>query len=193
MTEARADTPAKDEVIHEYDGIEECDNRLPAWWLTTLYGTIAFALGYWFWFEGFRVAPGPIEAYRAEAAAAASAEAARIAAMGTMDAAGLVALSKDAATLASGKEAFGTTCSACHATTGGGGIGPNLTAAAWLHGGAPLDVYRSVREGWTDKGMPAWGPQLGEARVRAVAAYVLTLRDTNVPGGKAPQGEPTAN
>jgi cytochrome c oxidase cbb3-type subunit 3 len=36
--------------------------------------------------------------------------------------------------------------------------------------------------------MPAWGPQLGLERVQAVVAYVLTLKDTNVPGGKAPQG-----
>ena len=37
--------------------------------------------------------------------------------------------------------------------------------------------------------MPAWGPQLGPERVQAVTAYVLTLRGTNVGGGKAPQGE----
>ena len=37
--------------------------------------------------------------------------------------------------------------------------------------------------------MPAWGPQLGEDRVREVAAYVMAIRNTNVAGGKPPQGE----
>ena len=37
--------------------------------------------------------------------------------------------------------------------------------------------------------MVAWGPQLGDERVQSVVAYVLTLRNTNVPGGKAPQGD----
>jgi cytochrome c oxidase cbb3-type subunit 3 len=37
--------------------------------------------------------------------------------------------------------------------------------------------------------MPAWGKTLGEARVRAVSAFVLTIQGTNVAGGKAPQGD----
>ena len=37
--------------------------------------------------------------------------------------------------------------------------------------------------------MPAWQNQLGPSRVQAVVSYVLTIRNTNVPG-KAPEGEP---
>ena len=36
--------------------------------------------------------------------------------------------------------------------------------------------------------MPSWGPVLGPAKVSEVVAYVLSLRNTNVPG-KEPQGE----
>jgi cytochrome c oxidase cbb3-type subunit 3 len=181
---------AQDQVVHEYDGIQEFDNRLPNWWLATLYGAIAFALGYWVHYEGFRVSPSPSEEYRAEVAAAKAAEAEKLAGMGEIDAPALEKLAKDDSTLATGKEVFGSTCAACHAATGGGGIGPNLTDGSWLHGGKALDVYRSVRDGWAQKGMPAWGPQLGEQRVRAVAAYVVSLRNTNVAGGKPAQGEP---
>ena len=39
------------------------------------------------------------------------------------------------------------------------------------------------------KGMPTWGPQLGETRSRRVVAYVLIDPEDQRPGGKAPQGE----
>jgi cytochrome c oxidase cbb3-type subunit 3 len=37
--------------------------------------------------------------------------------------------------------------------------------------------------------MPTWGPQLGDDRVESIVAFVLSIKDTNVPSGKAPQGE----
>ena len=52
-----------------------------------------------------------------------------------------------------------------------------------------LPSSATVRDGNPLKGMPSWGPQLGATRVQAVTAYVLTLRNTNVPGGKPPQGD----
>ena len=66
----------------------------------------------------------------------------------------------------------------------GGALG-----GAWIHGGDPMSIYKTMKDGVVAKGMPAWGPQLGEAKTQAVSAYVLSLRNTNVPGGKAPQGE----
>jgi cytochrome c oxidase cbb3-type subunit 3 len=52
-----------------------------------------------------------------------------------------------------------------------------------------MDTYKIVREGYLAKQMPAWGKQLGEAKVRSVVAYVVSIRGTNVAGGKEPQGE----
>ena len=176
-------------VVHQYDDIQECDNHLPNWWLATLYGTIAFAAFYWISYEGLAIQPGPRGVYMAEVAAAKAADASKAKALGDISADALVKMSKDPATVASGKEIFTTTCVACHGATAGGGIGPNLTDDTWLHGGKPLDVYKTVRDGWPQKGMVAWGPSLGEERVRTVAAYVLSLKNSNVSGGKAPQGE----
>lgn len=178
----------EDRVIHEYDGIQEYDNRLPNWWLYTLFGTVAFAAVYWLGYHTFHSYDLPKAAYDRDVAAANAREAARVRESGPITAAGLVTLSKDASTVGKGKETFTQYCAACHKADGSGNIGPNLTDNAWLHGGAPDKIYATVNEGQPAKGMPAWGPQLGEEKTESVVAYVLTLKNTNVPGGKAPQG-----
>ena len=38
-------------LAHEYDGIEEYDNPLPGWWVWVFWATIAFSLGYWFYYQ----------------------------------------------------------------------------------------------------------------------------------------------
>ena len=60
---ARKTDPIQGEILHEYDGILEADNRLPNWWLLTLFGTIVFGGIYWGWYEVFHVTPGTEEAY----------------------------------------------------------------------------------------------------------------------------------
>ncbi|MBL8601679.1 MAG: c-type cytochrome [Myxococcales bacterium] len=180
--------PNVDRVVHSYDGIEEYDNDLPRWWLLCLYATMVFALGYYFVYDVFHAAPTTQEAYHAEMQSVYAAEAARIRAMGAVTPEALLALSRDDATVRRGREVFVSTCAACHQANGGGNIGPNLTDTAWINGGAPTDILRVVTSGVVARGMPAWGPQLGTERVTAAVAYVLTLRNTNVAGGKAPQG-----
>lgn len=178
-----------DEQVHEYDGIIEHDNRLPLWWLYTLYGAVAFALVYWFQYEVLHASPSPAQEYATEVAQGRAAEAERVKKLGVLDDTSLITLSRDVKTVDQGKTAFVATCGACHRADGGGNIGPNLTDAAWIHGPKPTDILKTIRDGVTAKGMPAWGPQLGEERVAAVTAFVLTLRDTHVAGGKAPQGD----
>lgn len=186
-----AETPSsgyEDRVVHEYDGIEEYDNHLPNWWLITLYGAIVFAVFYWFHYEVLHTGPSLAQSYETSVAADRRAAADRARRAGAMTDDALLALSRDPATVQVGRGVFAQNCVACHAANGGGGIGPNLTDGAWIHGGRPTVILRTVNEGVLAKGMPAWGPQLGLDRVQSVVAYVLTLRDTNVPGGKAPQG-----
>lgn len=176
-------------IVHEYDGIQEQDNNLPRWWLWTFYGAILFSTGYWFHYHTFGNGAHPMAAYEAEQAATRAVEAERIKKAGAVTPEMLATLSKDASTVKQGKEVFTTTCASCHGPNGGGGIGPNLTDDSWLHGGAPDKIYTTIKDGYLTKGMPAWGPQLGEERVRAAAAYVLSIKNTNVAGGKAPQGD----
>jgi cytochrome c oxidase cbb3-type subunit III len=181
--------PGENKVIHEVDGIEEYDNKLPNWWLYTLYGSIIFAAGYWFHYQTSGFGDLPHAEYQLEMDKAAAIEAARIKAAGVMTPEALFALSKDKGTVEQGKAVFAATCVACHRVDGGGVVGPNLTDDFWLHGAAPDKVFKTISVGVPDKGMPAWGPQLGPDRTQAVTAYVISLRGTNVANGKAPQGD----
>lgn len=179
----------ENKVIHEVDGIQEYDNKLPNWWLYILYGSTLFAVGYWFVYHQANFLDNPRAAYETEMDKAAIAAAGEAKEVGPATPEALAALSKDVGTVARGKQVFASTCIACHRADGGGVVGPNLTDDFWLHGASPDKVYKSIKDGVPDKGMPAWGPQLGLSRVQAVTAYVITLRGTNVPGGKAAQGD----
>ena len=171
---------------HIFDDIEEQDNRLPNWWLTILFGGIVFAFGYWFVYETTASAPSPLGEYLQEMAALAKQRAAG----GPVTDESLAVLAHDNSTLADGKKTFGQMCAPCHGPAGQGNAGPNLTDKFWLHGAKAIQIFKSVDAGFPDKGMPSWGPMLGDARIRSLAAFVVSMRNTNAPGGKAPQGEP---
>lgn len=169
------------EIIHVYDGIEEADNELPTWWLMTFYGAIAFSMVYWVVYHELHAAELPSEAY-------ASALAERAGDGEEVSEGFLLALLGDPAAVSSGQELFVENCAVCHMAGGQGNIGPNLTDPNWIHGGAPTDIYSSIYHGQLQNGMPAWGPTLGGQSVQRIAAYVLSIRDTNV-AGKEPEGE----
>jgi cytochrome c oxidase cbb3-type subunit 3 len=175
-------------VVHVYDDdLVEEDNRLPLWWQYTLYGAVVFAACYWYAEHKVGVFQPQDVAFQQEMITVRLEQAKKNG--GALPPEALIALSKTPATVEQGKQIFITTCAACHRADGGGNIGPNLTDNAWIHGGKPENVYKSVREGVAAKGMPAWGPQLGEEKVAAATAYVITLKGTNAPGGKPPQGD----
>jgi cytochrome c oxidase cbb3-type subunit 3 len=171
---------------HEYDGIREFDNRLPNWWLWTLYGAIVFALGYWLFFHTWRLGNLPRDAYAAEMAVAAEAQLARMAGQELTDET-LLLMSQVPERVAAGGAVFGQICATCHRPDASGDIGPNLTDGYWIHGGSPLQIHHTVTNGVPDKGMVAWMNQLGPQRIQDVVAYLITLRGRNL-SGKAPQG-----
>ncbi len=175
---------------HQFDGIEEFDNHLPNWWLWTFYGACIFSLFYWLYYHGLGLGPTSREYYEQEMAAAA---AAKVSIEVTEES--LLSLSTDTAGIQAGRQVFEQNCVACHGPDGGGTLGgaplpgPNLTDSAWIHGSGPLQIHATITNGVVEKGMLAWGPILGPTKVQQVAAYVMTIRDTNVAGGREPQGE----
>lgn len=173
------------EVHHVYDGIVEEDNHLPNWWLAILFTTMVFGFAYWFVYETTRSMPYPREVYKEDLAELAKLHPEAV--LMTNDT--LLALSKDPAVVAQGKALFATTCVACHAANGQGLVGPNLTDNMWIHGGKPVDIFTSVTNGFPDKGMPPWGKTVGADKIRALTAFVLSIKGQNLVGRPA-QGEP---
>lgn len=173
---------------HEYDGIQEFDNKLPNWWLWTLYGTIGFALLYWIVFHTLAIGTLPRQHFDREMLAAQEAQLERAAKAGLTNQT-FVLMAGMAPRVAEGREIFVKHCVQCHLDDARGLVGPNLTDGFWIHGCEPMQMYKTVSEGVAAKGMPAWLNQLGPNRVQAVVSYVYTLRNTNVEG-KAPEGQP---
>ncbi len=94
--------------------------------------------------------------------------------------------------MAKGKEIFAGRCVPCHGDRGQGIVGPNLTDDFWLHGGRPSEIYHTITEGVPEKGMVPWKTQLSPEEIAAVTAYVGTLRGTNPPNPKPPEGQKVA-
>ena len=174
-------------TAHEYDGIIEHDNRLPNWWLMTLFGAVVFAVGYWFYYHTFEVGPNLRGAYESEWSAREKERAAKEAANPISNDVFLAA-AKDSAVVGRGETLFKTNCAACHGQSAEGLVGPNLTDNFWLHGAAPIDLYKTVAEGVLAKGMPAWKATLGDGQTREVIAYLLTLKGKNAPGPRPAEG-----
>ena len=99
-------------------------------------------------------------------------------------------MSKSPLVVAKARTKYVEVCKSCHGEQGQGGIGPNLTDDFAIHGGAPMDIYKTINEGVPAKGMEAWGEKMPPEDVRMLAAFVITLRGTNPPNPKAPQGDP---
>lgn len=173
---------------HEFDGIQEFDNRLPNWWMWIMYGSIVFALFYWIVFHTLSLRPLPREQFETVMAEAQEAQLARMMEAG-VDNDFFVTMAATPDKVAEGREIFATHCVACHLDQGQGMVGPNLTDGHWIHGCEPMDLFKTVSEGVAAKGMPAWQNQLGPSRVMSVVSYVMTIENTNVKG-KAPEGEP---
>ncbi|MDH3711233.1 MAG: c-type cytochrome [Cyclobacteriaceae bacterium] len=177
---------------HNYDGIRELDNHLPPWWTALFYITIVIGVIYMFVYHVFESAPLPGELYEIEVAEADAARAELLAleseAVGNIDES-TVEFDNSEAVLQNGQQIYDMQCASCHRDDGGGGIGPNLTDAYWIHGGSMQDVFKIVKYGVPQKGMISWEPLLSPVQMRDVSSYILSLVGTDPPNGKTPQGE----
>jgi len=173
---------------HDYDGIKELDNDLPPWWKYGFYLTIVIAFIY---MVNFHVANTgdlqDVEYIKSIAKAKMEVEDYMKTAANNVDETTIKQL--PAADVEDGKKIFVLNCSTCHGKEGQGSVGPNLSDKYWIHGGSLVDIFKSVKYGWVDKGMKAWKEDLSPMQIAQISSYIRTITGTNPPGAKAAQGD----
>ncbi|AUH63393.1 cytochrome-c oxidase, cbb3-type subunit III [Paracoccus zhejiangensis] len=83
----------------------------------------------------------------------------------------------DAAKAEAGATLFADNCASCHGETGTGDReqgAPDLTDAIWLYSGTREAVTETITNARFGV-MPAWGPRLSDAEIKAVTLYVHQL------------------
>jgi cytochrome c oxidase cbb3-type subunit 3 len=172
---------------HQYDGIEEYNNPIPAWWSWIFGLSFVFAIVYFLFVTLAGGGLSPIGFY--ERAVTADQER-QFAAMGDIqsDPASLIKMTHDEKLLRVGKAMFTSNCAACHAVNATGLAGPNLTDDYYLDVKKVEDFLDVIRKGRNNGAMPAWENRLSSKEIALLASYVASLRGTNLPG-REPQGE----
>ncbi|MBB5351633.1 cytochrome c oxidase cbb3-type subunit 3 [Haloferula luteola] len=187
---------AKGEVIlreHEYDGIQEFDQKLPNWWLFTFYFAIAWFVIYWvlYYHTGtYRTDQQKItshlvqiEEQKSEALAAT---------LSQLDDQTLInEWATNPEKTAAGEAIFSTNCVACHAadlsatmSVGEQKIplpGLPLNDGQWKYGAKPLEVFNLINDGTPADSaghngarMQAWGQILTPEQIAEVTAFIIS-------------------
>lgn len=177
-----------DELLagHEYDGIQELDNKLPKWWVGLFYITIIWSAVYMVHY--FVLQTGDLQAAEYDKEMAEAADKYKKPAGSDINAENVTLLT-DEASLAAGKVIYDKSCAVCHLSKGEGLVGPNMTDQYWIHGGSIGDLFDIIVVGVPEKGMISWKDQLTPKQIQEVSSYILSLQGTNPPNQKEPQGE----
>lgn len=172
---------------HVYDGIEEYDNPLPGWWKWLFIATIAFSPIYWMYYHGGASGRSVEDSYSVALAANLRQQ---FAEMGDLEpnAETILRNMKEENRLRVGQSVFLANCIACHGREGQGEVGPNLTDDYYKAVSNVEDIARVISEGAGGGAMPKWSNRLHGNEIVLVAAYVASLRGTNVEGGRFPEG-----
>jgi cytochrome c oxidase cbb3-type subunit 3 len=175
------------DLNHDYDGIRELDNKVPAWWRYAFYASILFGGIYMYRMFVTDTIPNQLQELDEANYVAAIQKAEYLKhAANNVDENTVIML--DASAIAEGSALFTKNCLACHGDKGQGGVGPNLTDEYWLHNGGIKDIFHSIKYGWPEKGMKAWKDDFSPVQIAQLSSYIKSIQGTNPPGGKEPQG-----
>lgn len=182
MDEFTSKNLAAPEMHHEYDGIRELDNPMPAWLRLGFIFSIFFGFAYMIYYHFSGVGPSSAQEYEEEV---------RWAEMTFKDVDlpdDALKIVTDGAALSAAQGKFDELCAPCHLKDMGGDVGPNLTDEYWLHGGGIKEVYNTITVGVPEKGMISWKKFLTSKERLAVASYILSMQGSSPAKPKAPQG-----
>ena len=162
---------------HEFDGIAEYDNPLPAWWFWGFLLSIVFALGYLIWYPGLGNFAGLSGWTSADQLARQQAQADEryspvFAQYRNIP---VEELANDPAAMRMGQRMFANNCAQCHGSGGTGSYGfPNLTDSEWQWGNSAEQIHATLANG-RQATMPAWSGVLNAVGIRNVTEYVIQL------------------
>ncbi|QOV88406.1 cbb3-type cytochrome c oxidase N-terminal domain-containing protein [Humisphaera borealis] len=169
---------------HAYDGIQEYDNPMPGWWKWLFVATIAFSLVY----VTVDVVSGgrhaPVVAYEQARELELRLQNAKPL---RDDVNSLLGYIHDDKVRSAGAAIFAANCALCHKPNGSGQVGPNMTDDVYINIRTIDDIPRLIRSGAKNGAMPSFARMPPNDIIR-VAAFVASLRGTNVPGGKPMEG-----
>ncbi|MCP9874708.1 cbb3-type cytochrome c oxidase N-terminal domain-containing protein [Synechococcus sp. Cruz CV-v-12] len=174
-------------LAHEYDGIREYDNPTPAWWHLIFIATLAFSAVYipfwhfsiWAWTEQEAWKENQVVEFKRVFGAVGDLQS---------DEATILRMMNDEKMLGVAESIFIGNCALCHAKTGGGINGVNLTDNAYKNVKKLEDLYAVIAKGANLGAMPGWEQKLSKNEMVILSAYVATLRGRNLPG-RAAEGE----
>jgi cytochrome c oxidase cbb3-type subunit 3 len=164
---------------HNYDGIEEFDNPLPAWWYWLFVLTLVYGLGYMVWYPGLGnfagvgnwTSVGELEIAQKESHAKYEPLFARYSQVPVEE------IHKDPAAAKMGQRLFSSNCAVCHGSTAAGGFGfPDLIDDVWTWGDDGQAIKQTILEG-RKAAMPAYGAIIGDQGVGDVTSYILDLNN----------------
>lgn len=176
----------------DFDGIKELDNPIPAWFNWFFGVTIVFAILYLPIYHVWKIADSQEQEYEKEMKIAEIKKEEYLKKVANSIDEKNVALVTDAKQLQSGQDLYKANCASCHGQKGEGLVGPNLTDEYWLYGSKVNDVFKTIKYG-TNKGMPGWQKQLNPLQIQQIASYIHTLKGSNPPNAKEPQGTKEAD
>lgn len=164
---------------HEYDGIIEHNNPMPAWWSWIFILSVCFAFMYYLHYEVTRsgltlteelnISMQKLEKIRSESALKFT----------DLSEADLEKKIRDPNIIKLGAATFQAKCAMCHGEKLEGKIGPNLTDNTWIHGtGKPSEILTTIRIGVATKGMPQWDGVLKPDEIYGVLALIHTKKQT---------------
>ena len=202
----------KGEIIlrkHEFDGIQEFDQKLPNWWLFTFYGAIVFFVCYWFTYYGTTLMRSPQQRTQDQIVAVQQSKLKELAkTLASLNDSKLVhEWAKDGALVMAGEATFAKNCIPCNgddlsATQKDGANklvnlpGRPLTDGKWTYSGKPMDIFKLINEGtpaespgFNGAKMEAWGQKLTPVEIAQLVAFIITkvpadFKDIPAPAAK---------